>query len=79
MTRTGEVKPGDIAVGVIIARTSEAFDFLVYAIASVGVFPKLVFPFTDALPGTPYSFAIFALAFVARGLRFVRPGVLTGS
>ena len=36
----GEVKPGDIAVGVIIARTSEAFDFLVYAIASVVVFPQ---------------------------------------
>jgi MFS family permease len=64
----GEVKPGDIAVGVIIARTSEAFDFLVYAIASVVVFPKLVFPFTDALTGTLYSFAIFALAFVARPL-----------
>ena len=64
----GEVKPGDIAVGVIIARTSEAFDFLVYAIASVVVFPKLVFPFTDALTGTLYSFAIFSLAFVARPL-----------
>jgi MFS family permease len=64
----GEVKPGDIAVGVIIARTSEAFDFLVYAIASVVVFPKLVFPFTDALTGTLFSFAIFSLAFVARPL-----------
>ena len=64
----GEVKPGDIAVGVIIARTSEAFDFLVYAIASVVVFPKLVFPFTDALTATLYSFAIFALAFLARPL-----------
>ena len=64
----GEVKPGDIAVGVIIARTSEAFDFIVYAIASVVVFPKLVFPFTDPLTGTLYSFAIFSLAFVARPL-----------
>jgi MFS family permease len=64
----GEVKPGDIAVGVVIARTAEAFDFLVYAIASVVVFPKLVFPFTDPLQGTLYSFAIFALAFLARPL-----------
>ncbi|MBN9247325.1 MAG: MFS transporter, partial [Hyphomicrobium sp.] len=42
------------------------FDFFVYAIASVIVFPKLVFPHLDALTGTLYSFAIFALAFVAR-------------
>ena len=55
----GEVKPGDIAIGVIIGRTSESFDFLVYAIASVVVFPQLMFPYTDALTGTLYSFAIF--------------------
>lgn len=60
------VNPGDIAVGVIIGRTSEFFDFFVYAIASVIVFPKLVFPHLDPLQGTIYSFAIFALAFVAR-------------
>ncbi len=58
--------PGEIAIGVIIGRTSEFFDFFVYAIASVLVFPKLFFPFVDALTGTIYSFAIFALAFVAR-------------
>ena len=62
----GEVRPGDIAIGVIIGRTSEFFDFFVYAITSVVVFPKLVFPYVDALTGTLYSFAIFALAFVAR-------------
>lgn len=62
----GEVRPGDIAIGVIIGRTSEFFDFFVYAIASVVVFPKLVFPYVDPLTGTLYSFAIFALAFVAR-------------
>jgi len=60
------VNPGDIAVGVVIGRTSEFFDFFVYAIASVIVFPKLVFPGTDPLLATTYSFAIFALAFVAR-------------
>lgn len=64
----GEVRPGDIAIGVVIGRTSEFFDFFVYAIASVVVFPKLIFPHVDALTGTLYSFAIFALAFVARPL-----------
>ena len=60
------VGPGETAIGVIIGRTSEFFDFFVYAIASVLVFPRLIFPYTDALTGTLYSFAIFALAFLAR-------------
>jgi MFS family permease len=61
-----KVRPGDIAIGVIIGRTSEFFDFFVYAIASVLVFPQIVFPHLDRLTGTLWSFAIFALAFVAR-------------
>ena len=64
--RDHQIKPGEIAVGVIIGRSSEFFDFFVYAIASVLVFPSLVFPYLDALTGTLYSFAIFGLAFVAR-------------
>ena len=60
------VGPGETATGVVIGRTSEFFDFFVYAIASVLVFPKLVFPYVDPLTGTIYSFAIFALAFIAR-------------
>lgn len=60
------VSPGEIALGVVIGRTSEAFDFFVYGIASVLVFPALLFPFTDRLTGTLYSFAIFGLAFLAR-------------
>ena len=60
--------PGEMAIGVIIGRTSEYFDFFVYAIASVLVFPKIVFPYVDPLTGTLWSFAIFALAFVARPL-----------
>ncbi|MBP2299786.1 MFS transporter [Azospirillum picis] len=60
------VNPGEIAIGVIIGRTSEFFDFFVFAIASVIVFPKLVFPYVDPLTGTLWSFAIFALAFIAR-------------
>ena len=50
--------PGEIAIGVIIGRTSEFFDFFVYAIASVIVFPRLVFPFTDQLTGTLYSLSL---------------------
>jgi MFS family permease len=60
------IAPAEIAIGVIIGRTSEFFDFFVYAIASVLVFPKLVFPYMEPLEGTLWSFAIFALAFVAR-------------
>lgn len=62
----GEVRPGEIAIGVIIGRTSEFFDFFVYAIASVIVFPKLMFPFLSPVPGMLASFALFPLAFVAR-------------
>lgn len=60
------VSPSDIAVGVIIGRASEFFDFFVFAIAAVIVFPHHVFPFTDALSGTMMSFGLLALAFVAR-------------
>jgi MFS family permease len=66
--RHGGIRPGEIAIGVIIGRTSEFFDFFVYAIASVLVFPALIFPYVDRLTGTLYSFAIFALAFIARPL-----------
>ncbi|MBB5696657.1 MFS family permease, partial [Roseomonas pecuniae] len=64
--REHRIAPGEIAIGVIIGRTSEFFDFFVYAIASVLVFPSLVFPYADPLTGTLFSFAIFALAFLAR-------------
>ena len=64
--RDAHVAPGDIAVGVVIGRASEYFDFFVYAIASVLVFPAVFFPFADRLEGTLYSFAIFALAYIAR-------------
>ncbi|MBR0648379.1 MHS family MFS transporter [Roseomonas terrae] len=65
-TREHRIAPGEIAIGVVIGRTSEFFDFFVYAIASVLVFPKLIFPYVDPLTGTIYSFAIFALAFIVR-------------
>lgn len=60
------VSPADIALGVIIGRTSEYFDFFVFGLGCVLVFPELVFPFVDRLTGTLYSFGIFALAFVTR-------------
>ena len=62
-----KVAPGEIAAGVVIGRASEYFDFFVYGIASVLVFPKVFFSFEpDALTATLYSFAVFALAFIAR-------------
>src|SRR6202171_4384373 len=61
-----EVAPGDIAVGVVIGRASEYFDYFVYGIASVLVFPFIFFPFESRLDGTLYSFAVFSLAFIAR-------------
>lgn len=61
-----QIPPGDIAVGVVIGRASEYFDFFVYAIASVLVFPSVFFPFEQRLEGTLYAFLIFAFAFIAR-------------
>lgn len=61
------VSPGNIAIGVVIGRMSEFFDFFVYGLASVLVFPRLVFSFApDPVTATLYSFAIFSLAFLAR-------------
>ena len=60
------VASSEIALGVIIGRMSESFDFFVYAIGSALVFPSLFFPHIDPVRATLYSFAIFALAFIAR-------------
>jgi len=61
-----QASTSEIAVGVIIGRASEFFDFFVYAIASVLVFPKVMFPFAEPLPALIWSFVVFALGFVAR-------------
>lgn len=61
-----KVAPSEIAVGVVIGRTSENFDFFVFGIASALVFPSVFFPFESRLDGTLMSFAIFSLAFIAR-------------
>ena len=60
------VAPSEIAIGVIIGRAAEYFDFFVFAIASVVVFPKVFFPFAEPVTATLYSFAMFSLAFIAR-------------
>ncbi|TJY59497.1 MHS family MFS transporter [Sinimarinibacterium sp. CAU 1509] len=65
-TSHGPVAPGEIAIGVIIGRLSEFFDFFVFGIASALVFPRVFFPFVDEQTATMYSFAIFSLAFIAR-------------
>lgn len=60
------VAPGEIAVGVVIGRASEYFDFFVFGIASVLVFPAVFFPFAPHVEGALYAFALFSLAFIAR-------------
>ncbi|WP_454727557.1 MULTISPECIES: MFS transporter [Cupriavidus] len=61
-----QVAPGEIATGVVIGRASEYFDFFVYGIASVLVFPAVFFPFAGRLEGLLLSFAVFSFAFIAR-------------
>ncbi|HJV01735.1 MAG TPA: MFS transporter [Burkholderiaceae bacterium] len=88
-SRDGHIAPGEIAIGVVIGRASEYFDFFVYAIASVLVFPSIFFPFDGRLEGTLYAFTIFAFAFIARPFgtlafmyiqqRFNRETKLTGA
>lgn len=60
------VTPGEIAVGVVIGRTSEYFDFFVFGLASVMVFPTVFFPHKDTVEAILLSFVVFSLAFVAR-------------
>ncbi|WP_341487676.1 MFS transporter [Pararhizobium sp. A13] len=63
------LSPGSIAIGVVIGRTSEFFDFFVYGLGSILVFPKLIFPFApNPVAATLMSFALFPLAFLARPL-----------
>ncbi len=61
-----KVAPGEIAIGVVIGRTSEYFDYFVYGIASALVFPSVFFPFEKGLEGTLLAFVVFSFAFIAR-------------
>lgn len=67
-THDREVTPSDISIGVVIGRIAQSFDMFVFGLACVLVFPRVFFPFASDLDGMFYSFAIFALAFVARPL-----------
>ena len=60
------VAPSEIAVGVILGRASEYFDFFVFGIAAVLVFPAVFFPFVDRLQGTLWAFVVFSFAFFGR-------------
>jgi MFS family permease len=62
----GQIAPGEIAIGVVIGRASEYFDFFVYGIASALVFPSVFFPFEKGLEATLLAFVVFSFAFVAR-------------
>src|SRR3954452_16502553 len=61
-----KIAPSHIALGVIIGRAAEYFEFFVFGIASVVVFPKVFFPFAEPVTATLYSFSMFSLAFIAR-------------
>src|SRR6202789_1507845 len=50
----------------MIGTTVEFFDFYIYAMAAVLVFPMLFFPKQDPATATLQSLATFALAFIAR-------------
>ncbi|MES2489505.1 MAG: MFS transporter [Pseudomonadota bacterium] len=63
---TVKVRSSEIAIGVIIGRISEFFDFFVFGIAAVVVFPQVFFPFASAMTGTLYSFLVFSFAFISR-------------
>ena len=62
----GQIAPGEIAIGVVIGRASEYFDFFVYGIASALVFPSVFFPFEKGLEATLLAFVVFSFAFIAR-------------
>ena len=61
-----QIAPAEIAIGVVIGRASEYFDFFVYGIASALVFPSVFFPFEKGLEATLLAFVVFSFAFVAR-------------
>lgn len=64
---TGPVQPiWRVLIASMIGTAIEFFDFYIYAVAAVLVFPKLFFPKSDPTTATLESLATFALAFFAR-------------
>ena len=64
-TSHAPVAPGEIAVGVVIGRASEYFDFFTFGIASVLVFPAVFFPFLNQLDGIPVGISSGAIIWAA--------------
>ena len=67
-THAEQLSPGDLAVGVMVGRIGQSFDFFVFGIGCVLAFPEVFFPFASRIDGVFYSFAVFTLAFIARPL-----------
>jgi len=59
-------KPSRVLAASLIGTTIEFYDFYIYAIAAVLVFPALFFPGADPTTALLASFATFSIAFFAR-------------
>lgn len=60
-------KAESVAIGIVIGKTSEFFDFFTYGIASILVFPALIFSFAnDPTIGLTYSLLVFATGYLTR-------------
>jgi MFS family permease len=56
-----------VALGMVIGKASEFFDFFTYGIASILVFPALIFSFaSDPTVGLTYSLLVFAVGYLTR-------------
>ena len=71
--RTSRARPGrainsprQVLFASMVGTTIEFFDFYIYAMAAVLVFPKLFFPSSDPAAATLASLATFGIAFLAR-------------
>jgi metabolite-proton symporter len=58
--------PRQVLFASLVGTTIEFFDFYIYAMAAVLVFPKMFFPASDAATATLASLATFGIAFLAR-------------
>lgn len=83
-------KAESVALGMVIGKASEFFDFFSYGIASILVFPALIFSFaSDPTVGLTYSLLVFAIGYLTRPLgsalflaiqrRYGRGSKLTGA
>jgi metabolite-proton symporter len=63
---SGANSPRRVLLASLAGTSIEFYDFYIYAMAAVLVFPKLFFPASDPASATLQSFATFALAFIAR-------------